>query len=511
MGFNTALIVDDSKLARIALKRKLEQRGLQIVMAEDARQALDLLQNTPIDIVFMDHLMPEMDGFEATQEIKGNTATAHLPVIMCSGKEKQGYLEEARAIGASNVLPKPAESSAIEAVFAELEQAGSASSASTAETTSTAVAAARDETALSSLVQPMVERLAAMAEQFDALAQHTDERFVTVADTLQVLSENDASRSSLDIETLQMEWDAKLEQRIGGLALPDTEVLKEQLAEILSNSLQRQVESKLGEVTIAAEQFQAEADQVSTRLKAEMGLWQGEAEERIKQHLADLVAQSSKQLDEHIDRAMEQHNAALRAEMEQRLAALSGPGGKPELDLDGLRSSLKAELIEELRAELPDPAAAIDANTLTDTLKSEVLQQLRTEMPDSASVQQSDIDALRESLKTELLEQLEPGQQLEATDQASAADIAGLRQSVAAEVLRQLQSNDPAMVASDAVAADGTVESSTGEEHQHSDSAGDPTAMVSETSQLRHEFKVLKMLGLISSLAAATSIALHWL
>lgn len=124
MAFKKALVVDDSKLARITLKKKLEQRGLQVAMAESGPQALELLRSgggselESVDIIFMDHLMPDLDGFETTQQIKADPALQHIPVVMCSGKENENYLQEAQAIGATGVLSKPPETSALEAILA---------------------------------------------------------------------------------------------------------------------------------------------------------------------------------------------------------------------------------------------------------------------------------------------------------------------------------------------------------------------------------------------------------
>ena len=122
MAFKQALVVDDSKLARITLKKKLEQRGLRVAMAESGLQALEVLraagENERVDIIFMDHLMPELDGFETTQKIKADRTFTHIPVIMCSGKDNEDYLQEAQAIGATSVLSKPPETSALEAILA---------------------------------------------------------------------------------------------------------------------------------------------------------------------------------------------------------------------------------------------------------------------------------------------------------------------------------------------------------------------------------------------------------
>jgi len=118
MSVKKALVVDDSKLARITLKKKLELRAVSVDMAESAKEALQYLQSHSPDIIFMDHLMPEIDGFEATRRIKSNPSTAHIPVIMCTGKEHEGYLQEATAIGATNILAKPPETDALDAILA---------------------------------------------------------------------------------------------------------------------------------------------------------------------------------------------------------------------------------------------------------------------------------------------------------------------------------------------------------------------------------------------------------
>lgn len=117
MSVKKALVVDDSKLARITLKKKLELRAVDVDMVESASEALNYLQSHQPDIIFMDHLMPDIDGFEATKRIKANPATRHIPVIMCTGKEHEGYLQEATAIGASNILSKPPETDALDAIL----------------------------------------------------------------------------------------------------------------------------------------------------------------------------------------------------------------------------------------------------------------------------------------------------------------------------------------------------------------------------------------------------------
>ena len=102
----TALIVDDSRSARIVLKRLLEVHELDVDTAESAEDALDYLNDHRPDVIFMDHLMPGMDGFEAVSAIKRNPDTATIPIMMYTSQEGEVYVGQARALGAVGVLPK---------------------------------------------------------------------------------------------------------------------------------------------------------------------------------------------------------------------------------------------------------------------------------------------------------------------------------------------------------------------------------------------------------------------
>jgi CheY-like chemotaxis protein len=106
MPSNRALVVDDSRSARHILSRMLESFGLEVDAVESAELALTYLQTTRPDVIFMDHLMPGMDGFAAVRVIKANPDTATIPVLMYTSQEGDMYLSQARALGAMGVLPK---------------------------------------------------------------------------------------------------------------------------------------------------------------------------------------------------------------------------------------------------------------------------------------------------------------------------------------------------------------------------------------------------------------------
>src|SRR6201996_6593986 len=106
MSAKRALIVDDSKSARHFLARILEKYELDVDNAENAEAAIEYLAHHRPDVIFMDHLMPGMDGFQAVQAIKNNPLTATIPIMMYTSQEGELYLGQARALGAVGVLPK---------------------------------------------------------------------------------------------------------------------------------------------------------------------------------------------------------------------------------------------------------------------------------------------------------------------------------------------------------------------------------------------------------------------
>ena len=101
-----ALVVDDSRSARVALKKLLEEHELQVSLASSGEEALEFLAHQSVDVVFMDHTMPGMDGLEAVSAIKSNPDTATIPVMMYTTREGEVYVGQARALGAVGVMPK---------------------------------------------------------------------------------------------------------------------------------------------------------------------------------------------------------------------------------------------------------------------------------------------------------------------------------------------------------------------------------------------------------------------
>jgi CheY-like chemotaxis protein/signal transduction histidine kinase/HAMP domain-containing protein len=104
----TVLLVDDDARNIFALSSVLERRGMQVLTATTGREAIDLIEQTPsLAIVLMDIMMPEMDGYQTIENIRGNPAYRRLPIIALTAKAMKGDREKCLEAGASDYLAKP--------------------------------------------------------------------------------------------------------------------------------------------------------------------------------------------------------------------------------------------------------------------------------------------------------------------------------------------------------------------------------------------------------------------
>ena len=104
----TLLIVDDNENNRYTLSRRLEREGYtNLVIAENGREALDRLAEQPVDLVLLDIMMPEMNGYEVLEHIKTDMALRHIPVIMISAVDDMESVVRCIELGAEDYLPKP--------------------------------------------------------------------------------------------------------------------------------------------------------------------------------------------------------------------------------------------------------------------------------------------------------------------------------------------------------------------------------------------------------------------
>jgi len=103
------LIVEDNEMNRDMLSRRLERRGFAIVMAVDGQQGVDMARSERPDLILMDMSLPVMDGWTATQTIKGDAELKGIPVIALTAHAMEGDREKAMAAGCDDYDTKPIE------------------------------------------------------------------------------------------------------------------------------------------------------------------------------------------------------------------------------------------------------------------------------------------------------------------------------------------------------------------------------------------------------------------
>jgi CheY-like chemotaxis protein len=110
------LVIDDDLRNIFALTSLLEHHDIKVLHAENGRAGIELLRKTPdVDIILMDIMMPEMDGYETTQAIRKVPAFQNLPIIALTAKAMKGDRDKCLEAGASDYVTKPVD---LEQLFA---------------------------------------------------------------------------------------------------------------------------------------------------------------------------------------------------------------------------------------------------------------------------------------------------------------------------------------------------------------------------------------------------------
>ncbi len=106
MPQTSALIVDDSSTSRMLLTKILRKMDIHCEQASSGEDALSQLSWYRPDFIFLDHLMPGMDGFETLKAIKNDPEIKNIPVIMYTSQHAHRFYEEAHSLGAAGVISK---------------------------------------------------------------------------------------------------------------------------------------------------------------------------------------------------------------------------------------------------------------------------------------------------------------------------------------------------------------------------------------------------------------------
>ncbi|WP_433292489.1 response regulator transcription factor [Actinoplanes sp. CA-030573] len=103
----TILVADDDELVREVIAFKLRAAGYRPILAADGASALDLVRRELPDMVILDVAMPGLDGLSVCYELHSSAATAQIPVLMLSGRDRQVDIDLGLTVGADDYLVKP--------------------------------------------------------------------------------------------------------------------------------------------------------------------------------------------------------------------------------------------------------------------------------------------------------------------------------------------------------------------------------------------------------------------
>jgi class 3 adenylate cyclase len=106
-GPGTILIADDNRVNRLLLARGLEHEGHTVAFAEHGGEALELLREQPFDLMLLDVLMPELDGYEVLAKLKDDPHLRDIPVIVTSALDEIDSVVRCLEMGAEDYLTKP--------------------------------------------------------------------------------------------------------------------------------------------------------------------------------------------------------------------------------------------------------------------------------------------------------------------------------------------------------------------------------------------------------------------
>jgi putative two-component system response regulator len=107
MTIKQILVVDDNPLSRKLLNEMLRAEGFSVLNAASGGEALSTIAKQQPDIVLLDIMMPEMDGFEVVRRLKANEETRSTPIIMVTALDAEGASKRLANAGIDSILTKP--------------------------------------------------------------------------------------------------------------------------------------------------------------------------------------------------------------------------------------------------------------------------------------------------------------------------------------------------------------------------------------------------------------------
>jgi two-component system cell cycle response regulator DivK len=103
----TILLVEDNEMNRDMLLRRLQRRGLDVEVAVDGEQAIEMALSTPPSLILLDMSLPVIDGWEVARRLKANSSTMSIPIIALTAHALSGDRDQALEAGCDDYDTKP--------------------------------------------------------------------------------------------------------------------------------------------------------------------------------------------------------------------------------------------------------------------------------------------------------------------------------------------------------------------------------------------------------------------
>lgn len=101
------LLIDDHQTVQRLMEAMLHIRNYQLIYAENGRQGINMAREEQPDLILLDVMMPELDGFKVCQYLKEDEKTKDIPVMFLTARGAEGDLETGRKVGAEDFITKP--------------------------------------------------------------------------------------------------------------------------------------------------------------------------------------------------------------------------------------------------------------------------------------------------------------------------------------------------------------------------------------------------------------------
>jgi CheY-like chemotaxis protein len=293
MQTRQALVVDDSRVARMTLSKLLQASGFDVIEQASAELALAWLQETDEapDIIFMDVMLTGMDGLAATRRIKADPVHAGTPVVICTGKETEADQAQARAAGAVAVLSKPPAADSLQQILAALspDQQQKNAGPETPTTSLESILSSVREHILPEFENRLDDALTRLQQQFSESKETTDS---SQSQALAAIRTDISESLQQQFEMLKQTWQSHAEQSV-------SDVADQALATAIDKTDLRQKLSQMLDEA-GSEWLSDQAQILQQNLNAQMH--------------REVTSILSQQLPSQVEQAMATHIAALSAQ-----------------------------------------------------------------------------------------------------------------------------------------------------------------------------------------------------